>query len=121
MNDPLDTTIIEALIAEIGPESMAKVLDAMAGDAERLMTGLQQALAAGDTKAFSLYAHSLKSNAQTVGAIAIGELFAELEDFKGPLMGLDSRVRRAIGEYRELIGLIVTVPDSGAARAASAG
>ena len=34
--DPIDTTIIEGLIAEIGPESMARVLDAMASDAERL-------------------------------------------------------------------------------------
>ena len=114
MEDPLDTTIIEALIAEIGPESMARVLDAMAGDAERLLTGLQQALAAGDSKAFGLYSHSLKSNALTVGAVAVGELFAELESLgtAGTLAGAESRMSQAITEYRELIGFIHSVPDS---------
>jgi HPt (histidine-containing phosphotransfer) domain-containing protein len=110
----LDTTIIEALIAEIGPESMARVLDAMAGDAERLVTGLQQALISGDLKAFTLCAHSLRSNALTVGAVAVGELFAELEslDTASSLTGVESRMQHAIAKYRELIGYIVTVPDS---------
>jgi HPt (histidine-containing phosphotransfer) domain-containing protein len=112
--DPLDTTIIEALIAEIGPESMARVLDAMAGDAERLLTGLQQAFESNNLKAFGLCAHSLKSNALTVGAIAVGEIFQELEAIasSGSLAGLESRVQRAQAQYRQLIGFIVTVPDS---------
>jgi HPt (histidine-containing phosphotransfer) domain-containing protein len=112
--DPLDTTIIEALIAEIGPESMARVLDAMAGDAERLLTGLQKALASNDARAFSLYAHSLKSNSLTVGATAVGELFDELESIGigGALAGAESKVQKAQIEYRELIGFIVTVPES---------
>jgi len=112
--DPLDTTIIEALIAEIGPESMARVLDAMAGDAERLLIGIQRAMASGDAKAFGLYAHSLKSNALTVGAVAVGEMFQELETAgnDGSLAGLEPRVIRAQAKYRELIGFIVTVPDN---------
>jgi len=112
--DPLDTTIIEALIAEIGPESMARVLDAMAGDAERLLTGLQQALESNNSKAFGLCAHSLKSNALTVGAVAVGEMFQELEAIANSdsLAGLESRVQRAQAEYRQLIGFIVTVTDS---------
>jgi HPt (histidine-containing phosphotransfer) domain-containing protein len=123
VEDPLDTTIIEALIAEIGPESMAKVLDAMAGDADRLLMGLQQALDADKSEAFSLYAHSLKANALTVGAVAVGELFAELERLgaAGTLAGVESETQRAIAEYRELIGFIVTVPDSNPPLAASAG
>lgn len=112
--DPLDTTIIEALIAEIGPESMARVLDAMAGDAERLLSGLQRALESKNLKSFGLCAHSLKSNALTVGAVAVGELFQELETIADgdSLDGLESRVFRAQAAYRELIGFIVTVPDS---------
>jgi HPt (histidine-containing phosphotransfer) domain-containing protein len=112
--DPLDTTVIEGLIAEIGPESMARVLEAMAGDAERLLTGLQQSLATGNPKAFSLYAHSLKSNALTVGAVKVGRLFEELETLgtHGSLTGVESRVELAQAEYRKLIGFIVTVPDS---------
>jgi HPt (histidine-containing phosphotransfer) domain-containing protein len=112
--DPIDTTIIEGLIAEIGPESMARVLDAMAGDAERLLTGLQQALMTGNPKAFSLYAHSLKSNSLTVGATKVGALFQELEALstQGSLAGVESKVEAAQAEYRKLIGFIVTVPDS---------
>jgi HPt (histidine-containing phosphotransfer) domain-containing protein len=112
--DPLDTTIIEALIAEIGPESMARVLDAMAGDAERLLKGLEQAMTCGDAKAFTLFAHSLRSNSLTVGAVAVGELFRQLEavDVSRALVESEALVRRAQSEYRQLIGFIVTVPDS---------
>jgi HPt (histidine-containing phosphotransfer) domain-containing protein len=112
--DPLDTTIIEGLIAEIGPESMARVLEAMAGDAERLLTGLDQALATANHKAFSLYAHSLKSNALTVGATKVGALFHDLEALgsHGSLTGVESQVKQAQAEYRKLIGFIVTVPES---------
>ena len=111
--DALDTTIIEALIAEIGPESMARVLDAMAGDAERLLTGLERSFAANDPKAFSLFAHSLKSNSLTVGATAAGALFEELETISGSgsLSGLEAKVQQAQAEYRKLIGFIVAVPD----------
>jgi HPt (histidine-containing phosphotransfer) domain-containing protein len=123
VEDPLDTTIIKALIAEIGSESMAKVLDAMARDADRLLTGLRQALLTDNTKTFTLYAHSLKSNALTVGAVAVGELFSELESLgtAETLADLESKVQRAVAEYRELIGFIVTVADSNPPLAASAG
>jgi hypothetical protein len=112
--DPLDTTIIEALIAEIGPESMARVLDAMAADAERLLRGLEHAMICGDAKAFSLFSHSLRSNAVTVGALAVGELFQELEGVPADrrLLDYEAMVRRAQTEYRNLIEFIVTVPDS---------
>jgi len=113
--DPLDTTIIEALIAEIGPESMARVLDAMAGDSERLLSGLERAMVCDDAKAFSLFAHSLKSNSLTVGAVAVGQFFQELETIaitSRRLLGREAMVRRAQTEYRKLIGFIVTVPDS---------
>ena len=121
--DGLDTTIIEGLIAEIGPESMARVLDAMAGDAERLLAGLQQALATGDAKAFSLYAHSLKSNSQTVGAVVVGARFQELETagMDDQLAGLSDKVRQATTAYRKLIDYVVTVPQCDPDRRSSAG
>ena len=121
--DPLDTTIIEGLIAEIGPESMARVLEAMAGDAERLLTGLRQSLIAANPKAFSLYAHSLKSNSLTVGATRVGALFEELETLSshGVLTGVESKVEQAVAEYRELIGFIVTVPESDQTKMSSVG
>jgi HPt (histidine-containing phosphotransfer) domain-containing protein len=121
--DGLDTTIIEGLIAEIGPESMARVLDAMAGDSERLMNGLQSALAANDAKAFGLFAHSLKSNSLTVGATAAAALFDELEMLGpgDPSTDFTAKVGHAIAAYRELIGFIVTVPDCEQTRLTSNG
>ena len=112
--DPLDTTIIEGLIAEIGPESMARVLEAMAGDAERLLAGVRHALATNNPKAFSLYAHSLKSNSLTVGAVKVGALYEELEILGATdsLSGAESKVDQAESEYRRLIGFIVTVPEN---------
>jgi HPt (histidine-containing phosphotransfer) domain-containing protein len=113
--DPIDTTIIEGLIAEIGPESMARVLDAMASDAERLLTGLQQSLETNNLRGFSLFAHSLRSNALTVGAVKVGQLFQKLEaiaNATGSLAGVESKVQLAQAEYRKLIGFIVTVPES---------
>jgi HPt (histidine-containing phosphotransfer) domain-containing protein len=119
----LDTTIIEGLIAEIGPESMARVLDAMAGDAERLLIGLLKSLETRDAKGFSLYAHSLKSNSLTVGAVIVGAQFQELETLgmDGNLDGLAAKVVLASAAYRELIGFIVTVPDCDPTRLSSAG
>lgn len=121
--DGLDTTIIDGLIAEIGPESMARVLDAMAGDADRLMIGLARALEAHDVNAFTLYAHSLKSNSLTVGAIAAAAMFEELEALgpDDPSLDFSIKVRHAIETYRELIGFIVTVPDCELGRLSSAG
>jgi HPt (histidine-containing phosphotransfer) domain-containing protein len=113
--DPIDTTIIEGLIAEIGPESMARVLDAMASDAERLLTGLQQSLETNNLRGFSLFAHSLKANAVTVGAVKVGQLFQQLEAIasaNGSLAGVESKAQSAQAEYRKLIGFIVTVPES---------
>ena len=121
--DWLDTTVIDGLIAEIGPESMARVLDAIAGDAERLLNGLQQAVEINDSKAFSLYAHSLKSNSLTVGAVAVGALFQELETLgcEDSLEEVADRVRHAQAAYRKLIGFIITVPDCYPAHLSSTG
>jgi HPt (histidine-containing phosphotransfer) domain-containing protein len=86
----------------------------MAGDAERLLTGLQHALTTNNPKAFSLYAHSLKSNSLTVGAVKVGALYEELEALGASvsLASMESKIQHAEAEYRRLIGFIVTVPDS---------
>ena len=51
-----------------------------------MLAELRRALAAGEAEPFRRAAHSLKSNANTFGALALGALARELE-----LGGLDAR------------------------------
>lgn len=72
---------LDVLRAMVGDED--EVLDEFLGDFQRAATDmlaqLQQKLDAGDAAAIASITHRLKSNARSVGALAMGELCAQLE------------------------------------------
>jgi HPt (histidine-containing phosphotransfer) domain-containing protein len=72
--------MIEHLASMAGPAGAAVVLAAMIDSAPRLLEGLDEALRARDAKEFRRHAHSLKTNALTVGADALASQFQGLED-----------------------------------------
>ncbi|MFI4914130.1 MAG: response regulator [Steroidobacterales bacterium] len=70
---------IDQLVASIGPVAGARILTALIDDSPRLLDGLQRSFSAGECNEFKRYAHSLKSNAMLVGAVAVAEHFQNLE------------------------------------------
>ena len=85
-----DTTVIDATtFAELqdaaGVDFVAELVGTLLEEAPGMLAELRSALAAGDGERFRRAAHSLKSNGQTFGALALGALAREIE-----LQGLDA-------------------------------
>jgi HPt (histidine-containing phosphotransfer) domain-containing protein len=78
-----DTTIdrptFEALQQTAGAEFVGELVDTFLTEAPLMLQDLRSALAAGDADRFRRAAHSLKSNSNTFGALALGALAKNLE------------------------------------------
>jgi HPt (histidine-containing phosphotransfer) domain-containing protein len=77
--DPLDSGTFKELQDAAGADFVADLVDTFLEDAPRMLHTLRAALAASDADAFRRAAHSLKSNAQTFGALALGMRAREIE------------------------------------------
>ena len=90
MPDALDRGALDDLLAMSGgePSLFAELLDAFVADAEQYAGELEAAIESGDPAALVRPAHSLKSNAMTVGATRLAELCRALEaDAKAGALG----------------------------------
>ncbi len=87
---PVQTDVVEAIAVPINvhaleeligndPEMIKEMLLDFRGSAERIATELRAAYQAGQFAAVGSLAHKLKSSARSVGALALGELCAEME------------------------------------------
>ena len=89
MNDhPINLTTFRELQDTAGEEFVRELVDTFLQETPPMLEQLRQALAAGHADDFRRAAHSLKSNSQTFGAVALGERARELE-----LGGLDGARR----------------------------
>jgi HPt (histidine-containing phosphotransfer) domain-containing protein len=81
MADPLDRAALDELRAMVGgePDLYVEMLDAFLSDAALALDEMRAAVARDDAAAFRRPAHSLKSNAMTVGAARLAELCRALE------------------------------------------
>ena len=75
---PINVHALEELIGN-DPEMIKEMLLDFRGSAERIATELRAAYQAGQFAAVGSLAHKLKSSARSVGALALGELCAEME------------------------------------------
>ena len=80
----IDQATFDELKETAGAEFVAELVDTFLAEAPLMLEDLASALAAGDADRFRRAAHSLKSNANTFGALTLGALARELE-----LTGLD--------------------------------
>jgi HPt (histidine-containing phosphotransfer) domain-containing protein len=108
----IDRATFEALGQTTGTEFALELVDTFLQEAPRMLGDLRVALAARDADKFRRTAHSLKSNSNTFGALALGAMARELElggveranESGGPsLDALDreySRVAAALTELR---------------------
>ena len=100
-----DRGVIDQFLSVAGPGGASIVLGAMIDSAPGMLEGLQGAAKAADRKEIRRYAHSLKTNAKTVGANSIARQFQELEQLGGnaPLDGAAASIDVASAAYRQLI------------------
>lgn len=75
----IDKATFEELKQISGADFINELIDAFLDDAPNMMQNLQTARDTKDVESFRRNAHSLKSNANTFGAIELGVLAKELE------------------------------------------
>jgi HPt (histidine-containing phosphotransfer) domain-containing protein len=75
----IDITTFEELKQMSGEDYINELIDAFLDDGPGMIASMRTALTAQDVESFRRNAHSLKSNANTFGAIELGLLARELE------------------------------------------
>ena len=86
MNEnPIDLAVYSELQATTGVEFVAELVDTFLEEAPGMLAELRNARADGNAERFRRAAHSLKSNANTFGAVSLAAQARELE-----LKGLDA-------------------------------
>lgn len=75
----IDQRTFEELKQMSGADFINELIDAFVDDAPNMIGQMQTALAAKDVESFRRNAHSLKSNANTFGALELAALAKELE------------------------------------------
>ena len=106
----LDRAALDELAEMTGgdPEFLGELIDTFCVDGANLLATLGTSASSGDAVALRRAAHTLKSNARTFGAIALGEVCREIEEraARGVLEGVDGLVERARGEYPAVVAAL---------------
>ncbi len=76
---PVDVKVLKGLVGD-GPALVHEFLQDFRASAAKITAELHAACAAGQTKAAVAAAHKLKSSARAVGALALGDLCAAMEE-----------------------------------------
>jgi len=79
MTDTIDGETFSALRDTTGGDFVRELIDTFLTEAPMMLADLRESLAAGDAERFRRAAHSLKSNGNTFGALALGALARDLE------------------------------------------
>ena len=75
----IDRTTFAELQASAGEDFVKELIDTFLEEAPVMFDALRSAFATGDAEAYRRAAHSLKSNAQTFGALQFGAMARALE------------------------------------------
>jgi HPt (histidine-containing phosphotransfer) domain-containing protein len=107
----IDAATFAELQASAGSDFVGELIDTFFEEAPAMLAELRRALGAGEGEAFRRAAHSLKSNANTFGALVLGMLARELElgglaagAVPDALARLDEEYRRTVVALAELKG-----------------
>ncbi len=109
MRKPVDVSILEALVGN-DPAVISEFLRDFRASSARIAADLRTACQTGHAETVGTMAHKLKSSARSVGAVALGELCAEMEksgkagDMEGVkalLPGFESELT-AVNDYIDL-------------------
>ena len=75
----IDAATFDALKETTGAEFVLELVDTFLQEAPVMLDDLRRAMVAGDAERFRRAAHSLKSNSNTFGALALAAMARELE------------------------------------------
>jgi PAS domain S-box-containing protein len=97
----INRKVFDRLTATMGAAFIAELIDTSVEDGRELIATLRRALARSDLDGFRRAAHSLKSNAETLGAGGLATLARELESMAraGSLDGAQDRLDPLIRSY----------------------
>jgi len=95
----IDMAVFAELQATAGAEFVEELVDTFLEEAPGMLGALRSAAAAGQADAYRRAAHSLKSNANTFGASALGAMARELELGGLPPAGQDGGMAALEAEY----------------------
>ena len=76
---PIDLAVYAELKATMGPEFVVELVDTFLEEAPAMLAELRAARVEGDADRFRRAAHSLKSNANTFGAVSLAARARDLE------------------------------------------
>jgi len=79
MTETIDGEVFSALRDTTGGDFVRELIDTFLTEAPSMLADLRDALAKGEADRFRRAAHSLKSNGNTFGALALGALARDLE------------------------------------------
>ncbi len=79
MPPAIDDATFDALRETTGDEFVRELVDTFLDEASSMLADLRDGLARQDAETFRRAAHSLKSNGNTFGALALGSLARDLE------------------------------------------
>ncbi len=101
----VDRGAVDQLIATMGGPFVAEIIDTFVEDGRALMATLQREVGATGLDEFRRAAHSLKSNADTLGAKTLAGLARELEAMAraGSLDGAAGRLAPLAQEYARAV------------------
>ena len=105
--DPIDRTVFADLQATAGAEFVGELVDTFFEEAPPMLAELRAAWAARATERFRRAAHSLKTNAQTFGAMMLGRQARALElgglpDDASGIDALEAAYTQAAAALKEL-------------------
>lgn len=103
----IDPAVFGELQESAGAEFVTELLDAFFEEAPQILAELRAAQTSRSADAFRRAAHSLKSNANTFGAVHLAELARDLElgglaTDAGPVDALEAEYQRAAAALKEL-------------------
>ncbi len=75
----IDLATFDELKATAGADFVRELVDTFLTEAPAMLDDLRRSFAAGNADSFRRAAHSLKSNSNTFGALALGKLARDLE------------------------------------------
>lgn len=75
----VDRSVLDGLSETVGEDFMEELIGTFLEEAPGMIAEMEQALSADDADRFRRAAHSLKSNANTFGAMELAEKARELE------------------------------------------
>ena len=108
---PIDDAVFAELQASAGADFVGELVGTFLEEAPRMLDELRATAASARADAFRRVAHSLKSNANTFGATALGAMARDLELGGLPAAGDDGAIDALAQEYARVAARLAELRD----------